>query len=169
MEGGTTIWAGTDKGMVRINGSIWEVFDIHNSGLPSNSVKDIEIDKDNNKWFATETGLAGCNTCDELAKASIRGSRPGLNAAMPMTIDGFPNPFSMKVTFRFGAGRDIPDLALVKIFNLQGKMIRRIPMSKTMVWDGKDGEARRQPTGVYLCKLEIEGRIVQSGRVILAR
>jgi ligand-binding sensor domain-containing protein len=44
------IWVGTDKGLCRYNGAVWEVWDIDN-GLPGNYVNQIFNDKHNGLWL----------------------------------------------------------------------------------------------------------------------
>jgi signal transduction histidine kinase len=51
------IWVGTDKGLCRYNGVVWEVWDIDN-GLPGNYVNQIFSDKHNGLWLGiAEKGM----------------------------------------------------------------------------------------------------------------
>jgi signal transduction histidine kinase len=51
------IWVGTDKGLCRYNGAVWEVWDIDN-GLPGNYVNQILTDKHNGLWLGiSEKGV----------------------------------------------------------------------------------------------------------------
>jgi ligand-binding sensor domain-containing protein len=53
------IWIGTDNGIVEINEGKWKIFNAQNTQLPATiynkkltqAVRDIEVDKKNNKWF----------------------------------------------------------------------------------------------------------------------
>ena len=56
-ENGTK-WIGTDKGLVKTDGTNWTVYDTSNSGLPSNRVSSICIEENDIKWIGTNEGLA---------------------------------------------------------------------------------------------------------------
>ena len=49
-------WVGTEGGLVKIEGSTWNVFKSANSGLPYNDISTITIDNDNIKWIGTTGG-----------------------------------------------------------------------------------------------------------------
>ncbi|MFO7447313.1 MAG: two-component regulator propeller domain-containing protein [Ignavibacteriaceae bacterium] len=56
------IWAGTAlKGLYMYNGSEWSVYDSLNSDIPSNTIHDMEFDKNGNLWMATGKGLVKFN------------------------------------------------------------------------------------------------------------
>jgi hypothetical protein len=46
-------------GLTKFDGSIWTTYNIANSGIPSNSIMDITIDKEDNIWLATYGGGVG--------------------------------------------------------------------------------------------------------------
>jgi len=51
------VWAaGYSKGVVKFDGENWVKFDESNSGLPSNSVRDIDIDENGTIWIGTING-----------------------------------------------------------------------------------------------------------------
>jgi signal transduction histidine kinase len=51
------MWAGTDKGLCRFNGAVWEVWDV-DRGLPGNYVTEIKSDKHNGLWLGiSEKGV----------------------------------------------------------------------------------------------------------------
>lgn len=53
------LWFGTWGGLISYNGSEWQVYTKSNSGLPSNGIVSIAIDRENNKWIGTKRkGLA---------------------------------------------------------------------------------------------------------------
>jgi ligand-binding sensor domain-containing protein len=51
-------WIGTEKGLVKFDGTNWTVFNTSNSGLTDNTIYSIAIDSANNKWIGTYKGLA---------------------------------------------------------------------------------------------------------------
>jgi ligand-binding sensor domain-containing protein len=52
------IWIGSEGGVGKYNGIDMTIYDITNSGLPNNVIRDIKIDPYGDKWFATWGGLA---------------------------------------------------------------------------------------------------------------
>lgn len=61
------VWVGTSmyawapfggKGLAKFDGTTWTLYNVNNSGLPSNNIIDIKIDDADNKWILTESGLA---------------------------------------------------------------------------------------------------------------
>jgi ligand-binding sensor domain-containing protein len=50
------LWAGTDNGLARYEGSIWTVWDSTNSPLPDNSVRSIQTDGSGGTWVGTFAG-----------------------------------------------------------------------------------------------------------------
>jgi ligand-binding sensor domain-containing protein len=61
------IWVGTSryawapyggKGLAKFDGTTWTLYNVNNTGLPSNNIIDIKIDDVDNKWILTESGLA---------------------------------------------------------------------------------------------------------------
>ncbi|MCB5254798.1 MAG: T9SS type A sorting domain-containing protein, partial [Candidatus Cloacimonetes bacterium] len=74
-------------------------------------------------------------------------------------ISAYPNPAQNAVTIELGYGElhKAPDNC-IEIFNIKGQKVRSIPMSNAaspiaqIVWDRRDNEGRRCPTGVYLIR-----------------
>jgi signal transduction histidine kinase len=51
------MWAGTDKGLCRFNGAVWEVWDV-DKGLQGNYISEIKSDRHNGLWISiSEKGL----------------------------------------------------------------------------------------------------------------
>jgi len=55
-ENDTTVWIGTDAGLVKAEGSTWTIYHPSNSGLPWDDVRAITIDKKKDKWIGTSNG-----------------------------------------------------------------------------------------------------------------
>jgi len=83
-----------------------------------------------------------------------------------------PNPSAGQVTFRCELGSAMT--AVLEIFDPSGALLRRFVLgshpsgSSEIRWDGRDGLGRSVPSGVYLTRMETDGR-VKKGRVVLAR
>ena len=55
------LWVATNKGVAKLNGDSFDVYDISNSNIPSNMVNHIVFDVFNNLWVGTDNGLAKFN------------------------------------------------------------------------------------------------------------
>jgi gliding motility-associated-like protein len=87
-----------------------------------------------------------------------------------------PNPFTpngdlINDTANFELGNVGVQSPQLKIFNLQGNLLRTIVSSQTtqLQWDGNDNSGRPQPPGPYLYLLFDGNKKVASGYVVLAR
>jgi hypothetical protein len=78
--------------------------------------------------------------------------------------------FNDKVGFHFDNPEDLPVSGT--IYNLSGCRIADLTGSSDpnslMVWDGKDSGGRAAPAGIYLYKIEFQGKSA-TGTVVLAR
>jgi hypothetical protein len=76
---------------------------------------------------------------------------------------GFPNPFRESIRVRFG----LRSAGVVKmaVFDLQGRMVRNLfngyhpAGEKTVSWDGRGGTGAEMAAGLYMIRLEAEGRV----------
>ena len=75
-------------GLTRFDGINWETYNKTNSPIPSNSLYDIQIDADNNKWMATagDVGLV-CFNGNEWHTYNIDNSGIALNEVTRITLD----------------------------------------------------------------------------------
>lgn len=61
LNDGAISWVGTDDGLVRFNGTDWEVYTSEMSLLPNDYVQDIYKDNQGNTWVATYSGVLKIN------------------------------------------------------------------------------------------------------------
>jgi len=52
------IWFGTAHGLVKYDNENWFTYNTDNSPIPSNTVREVFLDNENNLWIATEQGIA---------------------------------------------------------------------------------------------------------------
>lgn len=92
--------------------------------------------------------------------------------AAPMLLSAGPNPSTGPVVIRYrlpSAGS-----AVLEIFDPSGALVRRFMQesqpsgSHEIRWNGRDGAGRAVPSGVYMTRIEMDGRVMK-GRVVLAR
>lgn len=103
------------------------------------------------------------------------GDGPLVPALSPTAslLPNAPNPFNPITVLRYEMHR--PGLVSLQVFDLSGRRIRVIlePTHQdagmhTIRWDGRDGQGRALPSGVYITKLDAGGGI-DSRRVTLVR
>lgn len=87
-------------------------------------------------------------------------------------LTAHPNPFSRSLSVRYALPR--AGVVEVKVFDISGREVRclvngAMPAgTRTLVFDGRDSRGRVLPAGVYLLRLETEGRVLTE-KVIMSR
>ena len=108
---------------------------------------------------------------DVLGNAGAEDDESPASAA-PRLLSAGPNPSTGQVIIRY----DLPSAASVvlEIFDPSGALIRRFMQesqpagSHEFRWNGRDGAGRAVPSGVYMTRVEVDGRVMNA-RVVLAR
>ena len=85
----------------------------------------------------------------------------------------YPNPFNPGTTIGFF----LEQAATVSltIYNILGQKIRTLFEKNALagrhsvIWDGKDGNGHQLPSGLYLCRLRIDGEFKDARRMVLLR
>jgi len=116
------------------------------------------------------------------------GPRPDLEAAVQQLLTGTgaadlpqsggislrcdPNPFMESTTLRFQLPR--AGEASLRVYDIGGRLLRTLDGGDTaagehsLIWNGRDAQGRRLSSGVYLLRLEMDGRVLD-GRVVKVR
>ncbi|MGE5436753.1 MAG: two-component regulator propeller domain-containing protein, partial [Syntrophothermus sp.] len=55
MDSKGNLWISSTSGLTKYNGQIWKTSTVANSGLPTNSVISIAVDKEDNKWLSASS------------------------------------------------------------------------------------------------------------------
>jgi len=90
-----------------------------------------------------------------------------------MNMINYPNPFNPQTTFLFSTTESIENAELF-IYNIKGQRVRQFKIQNSIlkinsvVWDGKDEEGRDVSSGVYLARLQNNGRFINR-RVLLLK
>jgi ligand-binding sensor domain-containing protein len=142
VDGGNRKWIGTERGVWLFNPSGEELihnFNVENSPLLSNTIRDIEINNQTGEvFFSTDKGII-----------SYRSDATGSDRTFT-TLKIFPNP----VTSDFAGMVAISGLAtdaIVKITDISGKLIWQAQANGgTATWNVRDYNGRRAATGIYL-------------------
>lgn len=84
-------------------------------------------------------------------------------------VNCYPNPFGDVLKLDFGL--DAPADVLLEVYNIRGQLVKRLtPEANTggkyhSSWSGKDEAGLSVPSGVYIVKLSVDGRISGSKKV----
>ncbi|MCB5230221.1 MAG: M14 family zinc carboxypeptidase [Candidatus Cloacimonas sp.] len=82
----------------------------------------------------------------------------------------YPNPFNPETTISFSVKTDSYESAEIKIYNIRGALVEKIPLNdneireRKVVWN-----AHTQPSGVYLYNLVIDGKTFDSKKALLLK
>ena len=142
----------------------WQGYTSSNSGLVDNNVNSVFVDNRTGRAIlATEKGIC-----------VFRGSFAQIQQDYSKTIGG-PNPFILDGTHRYYSLKYLKQGASVKIFAINGKLIRKPSAENGLVdgsramWDGRDEQGHLVPSGVYLyTAYDQEGQSV-AGKIAVIR
>ena len=96
----------------------------------------------------------------------VGGSPPDV---MPFKVS--PNPFSHATTIRYNL--PVADRVSIDIYDTAGRLVRELSNgyqnagTHAVVWNGRDGNGRRLPAGVYFCRLNANGS-TRTTRTVIA-
>ena len=101
----------------------------------------------------------------------------GVPAAVPTVLgrlsQNVPNPFASRTRIAFTLEQ--PARTALDLFDTAGRHVRRLEAGPvgvgrhTLDWDGTDGGGRPVPPGVYLYRLMVDGRILESRDALIIR
>lgn len=144
-------------GLIHFDGEKWSHYNTSNSGIIANSVFDVAIDKNNNKWIATYEGLS-------LFRYQSINTKVDENSKIDYDINVFPNPTNDKITIDNGDLSKMNGYS-VKIMNSLGQQIFQSTINQQQfniditTWGG---------IGVYFLQLiDNGGNIVDIRKILL--
>ncbi len=89
-------------------------------------------------------------------------------------LTNYPNPFNPQTVIRFTLSQ--PAFVNLEVYNLLGQRVKTLAEGfrqagvHSVDWDGRDDNNRETASGVYLCRLVVDGgRFVQARKVALIR
>ncbi len=141
------IWFGANDGVSRYNGNSWENY-MEVCGLPLSEIKDIEVDKDNNKWFATNNGIRLLN--DSPTSVNTQSFKF-------IFYESFPNPFNLQTTIEYSLPHNTH--TTLTIYSITGQAVIVLKNeyqqagNHSVTWN-----AAGMPSGLYFCTLKADGR-----------
>ena len=99
---------------------------------------------------------------------------PDYEKPVVYSLNAAPNPMLNQTNFNFTLDRDA--MVNISIYNLKGKLIKKLPAvaansdeKMRVYWNGKDRYGAELSSGVYLYKLEANGKPIQSQKLLIIR
>lgn len=142
-------------------------------GTGFNEVSDWRVGPNGALWFCRQSsGFApGSGSIGYIAGPGPSGPPPSL-PPLELRVLGAPNVGGARFLFPSG----VPSPARLALHDLGGRVVRKwsdaevggIAPGRFLSWDGRDGDGRSVPPGVYVVRLESAGRTV-TARVQLLR
>lgn len=151
------------NGVSVFDDTVWQVFNESNSPLPSDFINDIKIDKYNNVWIATSSGLAIYNP-DTIIGIKNNNTQVAKDFELNQN---FPNPFNPTTNIKYQLTNNA--LVILNVFDVQGKEIislvnqRQNKGTYEIQWD-----ASNLPSGVYFYQLKANNYI-ETRKMILIK
>jgi len=93
---------------------------------------------------------------------SLKPERAPRGTAASIVV--YPNPFTPTTTIHFQA----PNPSDIRIYDLNGQLIRNWSGGKSVVWNGQDLHSRDVASGTYIVRVNV-GERVMSRRIVLMR
>ncbi len=131
----------------------------------------IEEGREAGTHFTRELAMKGNSIAFLRLGGLATGVEDGLFDFTPGPV--WPNPFTSETALEFSLARE-SDLRL-RVFDIRGREVRVIsrdgagPGVQRLAWDGRDARGRRQAQGVYLLRLELDGRRAASRKTLLLK
>ena len=72
--------------------------------------------------------------------------------SVPVGLTVSPNPFGRQARISFNLPRTVP--AELGIYSVDGRLVRTLPATSGVVWNGADNTGKRMGRGVYYCRLQ---------------
>ncbi len=164
-------WIATASGLTILKGDLspfdpdaWIQYTTENSGLVHNSVNSVFVDNDRAEaLIATEGGLS-----------IFKGSFAEVQKNFDTVVAG-PNPFILDGENDLFTIRKLKDNSIVKILNLNGKLIKTLTANNKQVdgsrakWNGRDSNGHVVASGIYLYLAFTEDGKSVGGKIAVVR
>lgn len=169
------LWIGTqtyygnyynEGGLAKFDGTKWTTYRYANSGLPSNYIYSIAIDRNGNKWIGTSQGVAVFK--EGGVKFTTTNVVYDFNLAQ-----SFPNPFNLATRINYSLSQ--PDYVDLMIYNLRGQLVKTLINEykavgeHSVLWDGKDDRGFNVASGIYFCQFKVDKSGTINKKVVLSK
>ncbi|MCD4817765.1 MAG: T9SS type A sorting domain-containing protein [Candidatus Cloacimonetes bacterium] len=91
-----------------------------------------------------------------------------------ISLQNYPNPFNPQTTISFETTKNMKNMK-IEIYNLKGQKIRELRNTNCelgmneVVWNGRDESGKTAASGIYLYKLVIDNKVIDSKRMIMLK
>ncbi|MHB9027807.1 MAG: two-component regulator propeller domain-containing protein [Candidatus Latescibacterota bacterium] len=166
----STVYFGTSgAGVSRLDGVTGaSPIDTDWSGIASNNVRAVAVNKHGVIWFATDNGVTKW-----IPEGIIDRVNEPAQLPVEATVRGvYPNPFNPSTTIEFTLRKT--GYVTLSIYNLAGQKIHDLKSGMMnagtlwVVWDGKNKNGRPVSSGVYFAQLR-SGNTVVNRKMTLAK
>ncbi len=142
------LWAGTQQGLARYDGTAWQVFTTTNSPMPVNDVRNLFEDAAGGIWIGTATGGLAV-----YRPAGVTGLPNGFTAEAASAFTLAPNPAGAAVTLHFTGptwpqNRPQTRPQIVTVIDALGRAVRHQPLAAAAS-TGYEVPLVGLPTGYY--------------------
>ena len=89
-------------------------------------------------------------------------------------LSNYPNPFNPVTTISYNLPVNIKN-PVIEIFNVKGEKVRKLEVKSEklgvnkVVWNGKDGAGKKVASGVYLYRLNQDGKTIATKKMIMMK
>jgi len=147
------------------NPTSWE-WDFNNDGIIDSYEQNPTYIYEDTGYYAVRLDITSNSELDYATRHNYIHvtTTTGLNAENVSThnrLKIYPNPFQDQITIDFSKS-EIPET--IKIFDINGKLVKRIDKSKSknqIVWDGRDGKGGKCKPGVYYIVSEVNSQTLK--------
>jgi hypothetical protein len=100
-----------------------------------------------------------------------------------ITLTNYPNPFNPTTTISLSLTTEITENTELVIYNLKGQKVKSFPVilspetllgkgsngQHTIIWNGTDNNNKPVGTGIYFCKLKVDGKNKLTRKMLLLK
>lgn len=162
--------ASDDRGLYKFDGISWTVIDTSNSEIPSNFLKHICIDKNNNKWMYCTNSDGNFGAIAVFNENGISSSVENPFLELPSEIElyqNYPNPFNSRTIIKYVIPKS--GLTTLKIYDVLGNEIA-VLLDEYKNWGTYEAvfNASYLPSGVYFYRIQA-GDFIKTKKLILLK
>ena len=140
-------------------------------------IDELVVDQTYNYWLESIDLGGTINHFDRMVSITIpEHNDPHQHITPPQIYDlrAEPNPFTESTNFNFMLQKTA--IVEVSVYNIKGELVKSYPAQHvtadetiSLSWDGKSDNGKTLPVGIYLYRLQVNGRTEQTKRIILMR
>jgi hypothetical protein len=147
---------------------------------PLKSVLAINFDEQDSVFVSFLNVVSSYDDCGDLYLA--KGSLPELveteenEIVKPIySLNIYPNPFNPSTTISFSLTVEDVKNAEIEIYNIKGQKVRRLKIGNSelkigqVVWNGTDDSGKMVGSGIYFCRLKVNGKSKAVKKMVLVK